>query len=96
MDSGAAALLISVLEIIWINLLLSGDNAVVIALACRSLPPRQRRLGVALGASAAVVLRLVFTFLIVELLDLPFVKVAGDSSSFGSRCGSSMKKPKAT
>jgi YjbE family integral membrane protein len=77
MDSGATALLIPLLEIIWINILLSGDNAVVIALACRSLPAHQRRLGIALGSGAAVFLRVVFTFLVVELLALPFVKIVG-------------------
>jgi len=77
MDSGAAALLIPLLEIIWIDILLSGDNAVVIALACRSLPPHQRRWGILLGSGAAVLLRVVFTFLAVELLALPFVKIAG-------------------
>ncbi|MGH6936076.1 MAG: YjbE family putative metal transport protein, partial [Methylocella sp.] len=65
------------LEIIWINILLSGDNAVVIALACRSLPERQRMWGVILGSGAAVALRVVFTIFIVELLGLPFVKIAG-------------------
>ncbi len=65
------------LEIIWIDLLLSGDNAVVIALACRSLPGRQRRLGILLGSGVAIVLRVVFTLLIAELLDMPFVKIAG-------------------
>src|SRR5208283_461290 len=65
------------LEIIWIDLLLSGDNAVVIALACRSLPGRQRRLGILLGSGVAIALRVVFTLLIAELLDMPFVKIAG-------------------
>ncbi|MGQ0445419.1 MAG: TerC family protein [Beijerinckiaceae bacterium] len=65
------------LRIIWINIILSGDNAVVIALACRSLPKRQRRWGVILGAGAAVVLRVIFTVFIVELLELPFVKIVG-------------------
>ncbi|MGH6831221.1 MAG: TerC family protein [Methylocella sp.] len=65
------------LEIIWINILLSGDNAVVIALACRSLPERQRKLGVIFGSGAAVALRVVFTVLVVELLGLPFVKIVG-------------------
>ena len=46
--------LLALLQIIWINILLSGDNAVVIALACRSLPPRERRIGIMLGAGAAV------------------------------------------
>ncbi len=65
------------LEIIWINILLSGDNAVVIALACRSLPEGQRKLGVIFGSGAAVALRVVFTVLVVELLGLPFVKIVG-------------------
>jgi len=65
------------LEIVWINILLSGDNAVVIALACRPLPDRQRKLGVIFGSGAAIALRVVFTIFVVELLDLPFVKFAG-------------------
>ena len=65
------------LEIIWIDLLLSGDNAVVIALACRSLPKRQRMLGITLGSGVAIALRVVFTLLVVELLGLPFVKIVG-------------------
>ncbi len=77
MDPVATAFWLPLLEIIWIDILLSGDNAVVIALACRSLPERQRTLGVILGSGAAVVLRVVFTVLVVELLALPFVKIAG-------------------
>ncbi|MGB8901414.1 MAG: TerC family protein [Methylocella sp.] len=77
MSVAAPAFWLPLLEIIWINILLSGDNAVVIALACRSLPGRQRRLGVVLGSGAAVALRVVFTALVVELLGLPFVKIAG-------------------
>jgi YjbE family integral membrane protein len=77
MDPTTTAFWLPLLEIIWINILLSGDNAVVIALACRSLPERQRTLGVILGSGAAVVLRVVFTVLVVELLDLPYVKIAG-------------------
>lgn len=77
MSVAAPAFWLPLLEIIWINILLSGDNAVVIALACRSLPGRQRRLGVVLGSGAAVALRVVFTVLVVELLGLPFVKIAG-------------------
>ena len=50
------ALVWPIIQIIWINVVLSGDNAVVIALACRSLPENQRRLGVALGTAAAIVL----------------------------------------
>jgi YjbE family integral membrane protein len=67
----------SVVEIIWINVLLSGDNAVVIALACRTLPRRQRLVGMALGTAAAVVLRLVFASVVSKLMVIPFLKIAG-------------------
>lgn len=69
--------LLSILEIIWINIILSGDNAVVIALACRGLPKRQRKWGMILGAGAAVVLRIAFTVIIVELLATPYLKIVG-------------------
>lgn len=72
-----APLLLSVLQIIWIDILLSGDNAVVIALACRSLPPRQKRIGIVLGAGAAVVLRIIFALIISYLLEVPFLRLAG-------------------
>jgi YjbE family integral membrane protein len=77
MDLALPAAWLPLLEIISIDILLSGDNAVVIALACRSLPKRQRMLGITLGSGAAIALRVVFTLLVVELLDLPFVKIAG-------------------
>lgn len=64
-------------QIIWIDLLLSGDNAVVIALACRSLPENQRKIGILLGAGAAVVLRIGFAYIITQILEVPFLKVAG-------------------
>lgn len=64
-------------QIIWINILLSGDNAVVIALACRTLPSRQRFWGIALGAGAAVLLRVLFTVLIAQVMAVPFLKLAG-------------------
>ena len=64
-------------EIIVINVLLSGDNAVVIALACRSLPPAQRKWGVMLGSGAAVVLRVLFTLVVVQLLALLYLKLIG-------------------
>jgi len=69
--------LLALLQIIWINILLSGDNAVVIALACRSLPPRERRIGVMLGAGAAVVLRIIFTLMVVWLMEVPYLKLVG-------------------
>jgi YjbE family integral membrane protein len=66
-----------ILQIIWIDLLLSGDNALVIALACRSLSGEQRRLGILLGSFVAIALRIAFTLAIAGLLELPFVKTAG-------------------
>ena len=66
-----------VLKIIAIDLLLSGDNAVVIALACRNLPKEQRRQGILLGMAGAVVLRIVLTFFAVGLLSVPYVKLLG-------------------
>jgi YjbE family integral membrane protein len=66
-----------VLEIIGINIVLSGDNAVVIALACRSLPEHQRNKAVIAGALAAVGLRIIFTFMAAQLLELPWVKLIG-------------------
>jgi YjbE family integral membrane protein len=68
---------VSVLRIIGINIILSGDNAIVIALACRSLPPRQRVIGIILGAGAAVILRILFTVLVQQLLDVPWLKLVG-------------------
>lgn len=70
-------LLPQILQIIWINILLSGDNAVVIALACRGLPPNQRTIGIAMGAGAAIVLRVVFTLMTTQLLGLPWIKAIG-------------------
>jgi len=64
-------------KIIWINILLSGDNALVIALACRGLEPRHRFWGMVLGAAAAVFLRIVFTGVVVQLMELPFLKLVG-------------------
>lgn len=68
---------VAILQIIWIDLLLSGDNAVVIALACRSLPPHLRTWGIVLGAGVAILLRIVFALVISELLLIPFLKVVG-------------------
>jgi YjbE family integral membrane protein len=64
-------------QIIWINILLSGDNAVVIAMACRSLPDRQRLWGMILGAGVAVILRIIFTFIVTTLMEIQFLKAAG-------------------
>ena len=72
-----ASFWLAVLQIIWINILLSGDNAVVIALACRQLPARTRTWGIALGAAVAVILRIVFTGMVTTLLSLPWLKFIG-------------------
>ena len=69
--------LISVLEIILINILLSGDNAVVIALACRNLTRRQRRRGIFWGVLGAIVLRIGLTFFAMSLLANPYLKLIG-------------------
>lgn len=76
-DMMQPAFWIAVGQIIWINILLSGDNAVVIALACRSLPPKQRFWGIILGAGAAVVLRILFTVIIAQIMAVPFLKLVG-------------------
>jgi YjbE family integral membrane protein len=64
-------------KITWINILLSGDNALVIALACRGLKPRHRLWGMILGAGAAVLLRIIFTGIVVSLMGLPYLKLVG-------------------
>ncbi len=68
---------VAVGKIIWINILLSGDNALVIAMACRGLAPRQRFWGMFLGAGVAVLLRIIFTFIVVTLMSLPYLKLVG-------------------
>jgi len=68
---------VDVLKIIMIDVLLSGDNAVVIALACRNLPAEQRKKGILFGMAGAVVLRIVLTFFAVSLLSLPYLKLVG-------------------
>jgi YjbE family integral membrane protein len=77
MDLGSPQFWLAALEIVVINILLSGDNAVVIALACRNLPPRQRRWGVIWGAVGAIVLRIILTFFAVSLLQLSWLKMIG-------------------
>jgi YjbE family integral membrane protein len=63
--------------IIWVNIILSGDNAVVIALAARSLPPNQQKKAIFWGAAAAVVLRILLTVVAVKLLEFPYLKIVG-------------------
>ncbi|MBK1630641.1 hypothetical protein CKO31_07760 [Thiohalocapsa halophila] len=68
---------ISVLQIIAIDILLGGDNAVVIALACRRLPEKQRNQGILWGVFGAIALRLVLIFFALQLLAMPFLKIVG-------------------
>lgn len=77
MEWFSAAWWTALLQIIGIDIILSGDNALVIALACRSLPPKQRRLGIWLGTGAAVGLRIAFAAVIVYLLMVPLLKLVG-------------------
>jgi YjbE family integral membrane protein len=65
------------LEIVWINILLSGDNAVVIALACHTLPPHQRKWGVILGATPAALLLIGFAVVITYLMTIPYLRLVG-------------------
>lgn len=81
-DMHLSSFWISVLQIIWINILLSGDNAVVIALACRNLPPRVRMWGMVLGAGVAILLRIVFTLVVATLMELPYLKIVGGLALF--------------
>src|SRR5437016_13095117 len=68
---------VAVLKIIWINILLAGDNAVVIAMACRNLPTRERLCGMVIGAGVASVLLIVFTAAAAKLMTLPYLKLIG-------------------
>lgn len=68
---------IGLVKIVWINIILSGDNAVVIALAARSLPPEQQKKAVMFGSGAAVVLRIVLTIVAAKLLELSFLQIVG-------------------
>ena len=72
-----AAFWVGIIKIVWIDMLLSGDNAVVIALAARSLPPEQQRKAILMGAGFAIVLRVVLTFVAAKLMQLPFLELAG-------------------
>jgi predicted tellurium resistance membrane protein TerC len=78
----------SLVEITWLNVLLSGDNALVIALACRQLEGRRRQLGIVFGAGAAVLLRIVFTAGVTFILRFPFLRAGGALLPSGLRSGS--------
>ncbi len=77
MDISSAAFWLALGQIIWINIILSGDNAVVIALAARSLPEKQQKMAILWGSGAAVVLRIVLTFVAAYLLQLPYLQIIG-------------------
>src|SRR5689334_11275635 len=73
---------LAALQIMGINILLSGDNAVVIAMAVRDLPPKERFWGMILGAGAAAVLLIIFTGIVATLMELPYLKLAGGIALF--------------
>jgi len=73
---------VGVFQIIFVNIILSGDNAVVIALACLTLPPKQRLWGMILGAGVAVLLRVIFTLVIAQAMEYPYLKLAGGAALF--------------
>jgi YjbE family integral membrane protein len=73
---------LAAVQIMGINILLSGDNAVVIALAVRALPPKERFWGMVLGAGAAAVLLILFTGIVATLMQLPYLKLAGGIALF--------------
>jgi YjbE family integral membrane protein len=76
-DMGHATFWAAVAQIVFINILLSGDNAVVIAMACRDLPQRQKVWGLVIGAGVAVILRLAFTGIVAQLMLQPYLKLIG-------------------
>src|SRR3954467_5921068 len=76
-ELGSQVFWIGLAKIIGVNIILSGDNAVVIALAARSLPPRQQKMAILWGSGAAVVLRIVLTVVAVRLLALPYLQIVG-------------------
>jgi YjbE family integral membrane protein len=77
MELTQAAFWLALLQIIWVNILLSGDNAVVIALAARSLPPSQQKKAIVIGSAAAIIMRIVLTLVAAKLLLLPWLKLIG-------------------
>ena len=71
------ALVIAILQIIAIDIILGGDNAIIIALACRNLPARQKRLGILWGTAGAILLRVILVFFASTLLTVPSLKLIG-------------------
>ena len=74
---GSAEFWVALGKIIWINILLSGDNAVVVALAARGLAPKQQKQAILWGTGAAIVMRIVLTLVAVQLLQFPYLKIIG-------------------
>ncbi len=70
-------IVVAIFSIVFIDLLLAGDNALVIAMAVKALPARERRLGLVCGAAAAVVLRVALTVAAARLLEIPYLQLAG-------------------
>ena len=83
MELGTPQFWLAALQIVLINILLSGDNAVVIALACRNLSERQRKYGIFWGVLGAIVLRIVLTFFALSLLANPYLKLIGGALLLG-------------
>src|SRR5438132_348082 len=81
-DITHAAFWLAALKIIFVNIILSGDNAVVIAMACLTLPPKQRLWGMILGAGVAVLLRVIFTLVIAQAMAYPWLKLVGGALLF--------------
>ncbi|HTJ99137.1 MAG TPA: TerC family protein [Bordetella sp.] len=77
MAFGSTEFLIALVEIVWVNILLSGDNAMVIAMAARSLPDNQRRKAIVIGSAAAIAMRIGLVLVAAELLRLPWLKLIG-------------------
>src|SRR5690242_4471481 len=77
LDITHATFWIALMQIIGVNIVLSGDNAVVIALAARSLPKHQQKAAIGWGSGVAVIMRVILTIVAVELLRLPFLKFIG-------------------
>jgi len=77
MEFTSAAFWAALGSIVWVNIILSGDNAVVIALAARSLPPHQQKQAIVWGSAAAIVMRVVLTIIALEMLKWPYLKITG-------------------
>ena len=77
MEFGTADFWLALVWIVWINIVLSGDNAVVIAMAARSLPAHQQKKAIVIGSAAAIVMRILLTIVAIQLLTLPWLKLIG-------------------